>query len=122
MNVCLSGRLAEHNSDHRDVNPSFGMCRFDFIVAHQTTMLHQPAEGSFNDPALGQHAEATVASVSLDDLQSQRARLAMGGHPSGEVWSGVTLVSPQATQPAEAGQPLAQKPAGPPPPSDIRRW
>src|SRR5439155_23872584 len=112
MNVRLLGEPAEHNSDHRNVNPSFGMRSFGFIVSHQTTMFHQPAEGSFNDPTLGQHAEARPAPVPLDDLQPQRTRFAMGGHPGGEVRSGVTLIGPQATQPAEAGQRLPQKAAG----------
>ena len=112
MNVHLLGQPAKHNSDHRDVNPSFGMWRFDFIVAHQTTMLGKPAKGSFNQPALGQHAEATPALVPMNDFQPQRARFAMGGHPGGEIFSGVTLVGPQATQPVKAGQRLAHKAAG----------
>src|SRR2546422_5303980 len=111
MKVDSLGQPAEHNSDHRDVNPSFGMSSFDFIVAHQSTMFRKPAEGSLNDPALGQHAEAAPALVPLDDLQPQRACFAMGGHPSGEVRSGVTLVGPQATQPTEAGRCLTQKAA-----------
>src|SRR5439155_21698154 len=61
---------------------------------------------------LGQHDEATPALVPVNDFEPQRARFAMGGHPGGETFSGVTLVGPQATQPAKAGQRLAHKAAG----------
>src|SRR5204862_7417362 len=88
------------------------MRSFGFIVSHQTTMFHQPAESSFNDPTLGQNAEARPAPVPLDDLKPQRTRFGIGGDPGGEVRSGVTLIGRQATQPAEAGQRLPQKAAG----------
>src|SRR5216684_3450799 len=102
---------AEHNADHADVKPSFGVGGLDFIMAHEPAMLHKPAKGPFHDPAFGQGREAASGFVSRHDLQAQRPRLAMRSHPGGEIVPAVALVRPETAQPPKTTQRLIQKAA-----------
>jgi len=80
---------AQHNSDHADVQPSFGVGGLNFIMAHQAAMFHKPAEHSFDDPAFAQHFEAKLVLEARHDLQPQGARLALRRDPSGQLISAV---------------------------------
>ena len=40
-----------------------------FVVAGQAAVVHEPAEGAFDDPAAGLDVEAADAGVALDDFQ-----------------------------------------------------
>jgi len=53
-----SSQSAELNSDHGDINPSLGTGLGGFVIARQSAVLHQPAEGSLHHPAARQHREA----------------------------------------------------------------
>jgi len=46
--------------DKREVNPSLGVFGFDFAVAHQSAMFHQPTERALDDPPFGQDNKATA--------------------------------------------------------------
>jgi hypothetical protein len=45
-----SGQSAELNPDHGDKDPSFGTRLGGFVIADQSPLAHQPAEGAFHDP------------------------------------------------------------------------
>src|SRR5258706_9489074 len=45
----------KHPADHGDINPGFADGGISFIVFAETTILAQPSESTFNNPALGQH-------------------------------------------------------------------
>ena len=64
--------------DKREVNPSLGMFGFDFAVAHQSAMPHQPTERALDDPAFGQDNKARRR-ISRHNLDWERASLAMSG-------------------------------------------
>ena len=66
-----SSEAAELDSYHRDVNPSFGAARGAFVVADQTPLAHQPAEGAFHHPAAGQHLESAHVIGTFDHLHFQ---------------------------------------------------
>src|ERR1041385_2490050 len=53
-----SSESAENNADHDDENPACGAGFGSFVIMHEATMLHQPAEGAFGHPAFGQHFES----------------------------------------------------------------
>ena len=40
-----------------------------FVVAGQAAVVHEPAEGAFDDPAAGLDAKAADGGVALDDFQ-----------------------------------------------------
>lgn len=54
MHKMESGNSTEHETDEGQVEPSLGVIGFDFVVAHQATLFHKPAEGALDDPAFGQ--------------------------------------------------------------------
>ena len=62
------------NSDHRDVNPSLGTGLCGFVIAHQSPLVHQPAEGALDDPAASQYFEAFGGVGAFDDVDSQFGR------------------------------------------------
>jgi hypothetical protein len=49
-----SGQSAELNSYHGDIDPSFGAGFSGFVIADQSALAHQPAEGAFHHPAAWQ--------------------------------------------------------------------
>ena len=52
------------------------MPRVAFVVARQTALFDQPAEGRFHRPASGQHLEAGCFVAALDDAQRQSCDVA----------------------------------------------
>jgi hypothetical protein len=111
--MCIgSSQSAEHQTDHADVQPGFGMGGFDFVMTHEAAMIYKPAKGSLDNPTFGQRGKAPPGFVPRHDFQSQRAGFSMRGHPIGEVVTAVALVSPQTTQPPESSQCRIQEAAG----------
>ncbi len=66
-----SGQSAELNSDHGNIDPSFGAGDRGFIVTDQAAMVHQPAERALDDPAMWQHFESAHIIRTLDHFDRQ---------------------------------------------------
>jgi len=94
------GQTAEHDAEHDEMNPSFGTLGFDFVIANQATMFHEPAKGSLDDPSFGKDEKAPGVD-SGDNLQAQGTAPTVRGHPSLKFFSLVALVGPDASQPTE---------------------
>ena len=110
MNDELSCQSAELNSDHRDVNPSLGTGLCGFVIAHQSPLVHQPAEGALDDPAASQYFEAFGGVGAFDDVDSQFGTETLD--PVGKGLAGVATIHPQDAQPSEPAQDAAQKHLG----------
>jgi hypothetical protein len=102
-----SSQSAELNSDHGDIDPSFGAGLGGFIIAHESALLHQPAEGAFHDPTAGQDFEAREVVRTFDHRDHQLAAKAFD--PVGKRLAGVATIHPQDAQPGEPTQNLAQQ-------------
>ena len=72
---------------------------------------HQPAEGAFHDPAVGQSVEAGEIIQTFDDLDRQFEAECLD--PLNESFAGVAAIHPQNAQPGEPAQHPAQKQLGP---------
>jgi len=62
----------EHQVRHGDEDHGLAMLRQGLVVFGQSTVLAEPGEGAFHDPALGQDDESP-AGVSLHDLDNAAA-------------------------------------------------
>jgi len=71
MNHKESSQSAELNSDHRDIDASFGAGLGGLVIACESPMPHQPAEGSLHDPAERQDFETRSMVRTLDDRDGQ---------------------------------------------------
>ena len=107
MNEKVSSEAAELDADHGDVDPSLGAGGGRFIVAHQTAVVHQPAEGAFHDPAARQDVEALAGVGAFDDLDRQLGTKAFD--PLGKGFAGVAAIHPQDAQPGEPAEHLRQE-------------
>jgi len=107
MNAEESGQSAEHDSYQRDEDPGGGAGLTLLVVANQAAVLHQPGESAFDDPALGQHAEAADVVVAFDHLHFQLGTLR--SHPVGELGTGVAAIDPELAQPGEIRQQRLQQ-------------
>ena len=67
-----SSEAAELDADHRDVDPRRGAGFGGFVIAHESPLVHQPAEGSLHDPAAQAHGIGFVP-------RAQAGLLAGGG-------------------------------------------
>ena len=105
-----SSELAELNSDHSDIDPSLGTGCGGFVIAHQSSLVHQPAEGALDDPAASQYFEALGGIGAFDDFDGQFGTEALD--PVGKVLAGVATIHPQDAQPSEPAQHPAQKQLG----------
>ena len=105
-----SSQSAELNSDHGDIDPSLGTGGGGFVIAHQSPLVHQPAEGALDDPAASQYFEALGGIGAFDDFDGQFGTEALD--PIGKVLAGVATVHPQDAQPREPAQNAAQKHLG----------
>ena len=70
-------------------------------------MLHQPAEGSLDHPALGQHLKAADIVRSLDDFDLKL--FAPMPRPLGEVLACITSVGPKLAQPGQPRQKIPKQ-------------
>ena len=98
---------AESDSDHRDINPGLGAGFGGFVITHQPAVAHQPAEGSFADPAAGQDRETFGAIGTLDHRDRQFGTESLD--PLGKSLAGVAAVHPEDAQPGEPAQPARQQ-------------
>src|SRR5512135_3437073 len=105
-----SSESAELNSDHGDVDPSLGTGCSSFVIAHQSPLVHQPAEGALDDPAASQYFEALGGIGTFDDFDGQFGTEALD--PVGKVLACVATIHPQDAQPSEPAQNAAQKHLG----------
>src|SRR5271168_1795812 len=103
-----SSQSAELNSYHCDINPSFSTGLGGFVIAHQSALAHQPAEGAFDYPTMWQDGEASGIVGTFDYLDGQFG--AEAPDPLGEGFTGVAPIHPQDTQPGEPAQHPAQDP------------
>ena len=98
---------------HGDKDPGFGAGFSVFVIPNQPTVAHEPAEGSLDHPAVGQHFEAAGVVGAFDDLDHQLGAEFLD--PLGKGIAGVATIHPQEAQPSEPAQHLAQNCLGPVP-------
>ena len=101
-----SSQAAELNADHGDIDPRFGAGLRGLIIAHQSPLAHEPAEGAFHYPAARQDFEASGIIGAFDDLDRQLGSEPLD--PLGERFTGVAAVHPQDAEPGEPAQHPAQ--------------
>src|SRR5271169_5725136 len=94
-----SSQAAELNSDHRDIDPSFGAGLGGFVITHESPLVHQPAEGSLHHPAARQYFEALDSVGAFNDLDGQFG--AESFDPLGKSLAGIATIHPQEAQPGE---------------------
>ena len=104
------GQSAKLNSYHCDVDPSFGAGFRPLVIAHQTPVAHQPAEGPLHDPPPGQDLEAGDIVGAFDDLNVQF--WAQSSHPLGEFGAAISPVDPHLAQPREPAEHSTQQALG----------
>jgi hypothetical protein len=64
-----------------------------FIIAHQSAVMQQPAEGALHDPAAGEDLKAAHIIRAFYHLHLQFT--AAGFDPAGKASPGITAVDPQ---------------------------
>jgi len=97
-----SSESAELNTDPGDIDPGFGAGLGGFVIAHESPLTHEPAEGAFHNPAARQHFEADGIVGAFDDLDHELG--AQPFDPLGERGSGVAAIHPQDAEPGEPAQ------------------
>lgn len=88
------------NPDHGNIDPSFSAGLGGFVIADQSALAHEPAEGAFHYPAARQNFEASSVIGAFDDLDRQ-----LGAQPLDPVGKGFTGVAPIHPQDAQLGEP-----------------
>src|ERR1019366_10263010 len=99
--ILVLANPAKHQTDHSNVNHCLRIFGSGFVVADQPAVLDEPAEGSFDNPAFGQHLETTLVLKARDNFQAQRASLAMRCDPGGKGCAPIPLIGPDAAHPTE---------------------
>src|SRR5258708_23741616 len=94
-----SCQALEHQSDHTDPNHRFAVVRANFVVTAEATRLHKPAEGSLDDPALGQNLEAFDLVTPAHDLQVELTERTELLHPLDQ-GSQIAAIGPDDLYPA----------------------
>jgi len=107
MNDEESSQSAELNSYHRDIDPGLGTGLCGLVIAHQSPLAHQPAEGSLHNPATWQDFEAHGGVGAFDDRDRQLGAPALD--PVGEELSSIAAIHPQDAEPGEPAQDPAQQ-------------
>ena len=107
MNEEGSSESAELNSDHGDKDPRLGAGLGGFVITHESSLVHQPAEGSLHHPAVRQDFEAFGGVGAFDNLDGQFGTEALD--PVGKVLAGVAAIHPQNVQPSEPTQDTSQQ-------------
>ena len=72
-----SSQSAELDLDHSDIDPSCSAGFGGFIITHESPLVHQPAEGAFDHPAVRQDFEASEVVRALDDRTASLGRNAL---------------------------------------------
>ena len=101
-------QASEHDADHREPDEGGDGARISLEIARQAAIAANPGQGSFDDPALGQHDEF-VQFVALDDLDHPTTG---AGSRSRGAWSLVTGIGEDAFDEREqaAGAPIENQP------------
>ena len=73
-NPLISGQANQHETDHCYVNHAFSSSCVSFVVAIESTTTTQPAEGSLDHPAAGQHSKSVLVG-SFDNLHGATPQL-----------------------------------------------
>src|SRR5450432_2279102 len=102
-----SSESAELNTDPGDIDPGFGAGLGGFVIAHESPLTHEPAEGAFHYPAARQHFEADGIVGAFDDLDHQLRAESLD--PLGERFAGIAAVHPQDAEPSEPAQHQPQR-------------
>ncbi|MGC0407554.1 hypothetical protein RKD31_000797 [Streptomyces sp. SAI-163] len=63
------GEAAGHEVDGGELDHGCRSVGVGFVVAGQAAVVHEPADGAFDDPAAGLDVEAAGGGVALDDLE-----------------------------------------------------
>ena len=76
-----SSESAKHDADQGDENPGGGAGFGFLVVAHEPSVLHEPAKGALDHPAFGQHLEAAgvVAALRKRRFSSPQVRCRESG-------------------------------------------
>src|SRR5882762_10325196 len=82
------GEAAEHDADHREPDEGGDSAAVALEIACQTAIAADPGQGSFDDPALGQHDEF-VQFVALDDLEHPTAGPGCGSRGARSLIAGI---------------------------------
>ena len=106
MIVEKSGESAELDPDHGNIDERLGTGDSLFVVAHQSAVMQQPAEGALDAPATGQHFKPAHIIRAFDDLDGQVA--AAGLHSIGKRAASVAAIHPQEAEPNQPPQHSAQ--------------
>ena len=101
-----SSQAAELNADHGDIDPSFRTGFRGFVIADQSALPHQPAEGTLNNPTAWQDFETRGVIGAFDDLDCQFGAQPLD--PLGERLAGIAAIHPQDAEPGEPAQHLSQ--------------
>lgn len=65
---CCTGQFPGHDHDGGPQHHGFVVFGSSFVVADQTAVTQQPAEGPFHDPPAGQHDESGGVVAALDGV------------------------------------------------------
>ena len=99
MILAYSGQPSEHQITHTDPNPGLTARRRGFKVpTRQSTVLAEPAEGAFHDPASGQDRKALLVGWLDHDFHPTVVGRRIAGHQG----SAVATIGPHQPQ----GRPL----------------
>src|SRR5436190_22955676 len=96
MKVWESRETAELNADHGQMHPRFCARLSLFVVSHESTVTHEPSEGSLDDPSLGQHRKALNIVGALDHFDLNRGPALLD--PVLEIFSRIAAVDPDLAQ------------------------
>src|SRR4051794_5945053 len=93
--------LSGHDGDGGPEHHGFVVVWASFVVADQAAVAQQPAEGAFDDPAVGQHGESGAVITAFDDGQGESQNLV---GPADQA-TGIATISPDQ---GDGGVPLTQ--------------
>lgn len=114
-----SRQSSQLDSYHGDINPGLGAGFALFVIPHETTVTHQPAESAFYHPTSRKNFESARILATFDDLY-----LELGSQPAdplGKVGATVAAIHPEDSQPRKPGQCLPQQGLSPFALGDARR-
>ena len=82
------GKASEHDADHGQSDEGGDGAGVSLEIARQAAIAADPGQGSFDDPALGQHDEF-VQLIALDDLEHPTAGPGCGLRGAGSLIAGI---------------------------------
>lgn len=64
----FTGEASAYDVDHREADHGFGAVRVGLVVAGEAAVVHEPAEGSLDDPASRDHLEALRGGIPVHGI------------------------------------------------------